>query len=176
LGEDNKKKRQVAIKKISPTNEKNFKEILNEILIVQNFSNENILTYEKSYVITDKDELTGDKTKTIYIIMELCDNSLSNEIKEKMKEKKHFDNQIILEWGKQILKGLEYLHEKNIIHRDIKPENILIIKKGNENELDWKLKICDFGSIKALEHKIHTTQSFKGIKKIYFRNFYIYEP
>lgn len=38
----------------------------------------------------------------------------------------------------QILRGLEYLHSKNVIHRDLKPRNILI--NGN-----CDLKLADFG-------------------------------
>ena len=40
---------------------------------------------------------------------------------------------------KQILVGLEYVHDNDIIHADLKPENILI----NENNI---IKIIDFGS------------------------------
>ena len=39
---------------------------------------------------------------------------------------------------KQILNGLEYLHENNILFRDIKLENILFNSEG-------KIKITDFG-------------------------------
>ena len=40
-----------------------------------------------------------------------------------------------------IARGLNYLHEINILHRDIKPDNILIEKQGEATIA----KICDFG-------------------------------
>eukprot|EP00298_Acanthocystis_sp_HF-20_P003351 c13715_g1_i2.p1 GENE.c13715_g1_i2~~c13715_g1_i2.p1 ORF type:complete len:302 (-),score=102.77 c13715_g1_i2:35-940(-) len=43
---------------------------------------------------------------------------------------------------KQLVEGVEVLHNMNIIHRDLKPENVLMAKT-NENEVD--IKIADFG-------------------------------
>lgn len=42
----------------------------------------------------------------------------------------------------EILLGIQYLHNQNIIYRDIKPENIMIDMNGN-------LKIADFGLSKT---------------------------
>lgn len=41
----------------------------------------------------------------------------------------------------QILEGLAYLHDNNIVHLDLKPQNILLTKPFPEGEI----KICDLG-------------------------------
>jgi serine/threonine protein kinase len=48
----------------------------------------------------------------------------------------------------QIILGLKYLHERNIMHRDIKGGNILIDKDGT-------CKLADFGL--AVNYEIHKT-------------------
>ncbi|XP_057766060.1 cyclin-dependent kinase G-2-like [Salvia miltiorrhiza] len=41
---------------------------------------------------------------------------------------------------KQLLQGVEFLHENGVMHRDLKPANLLVNRGG-----ELKLKICDFG-------------------------------
>eukprot|EP00826_Nyctotherus_ovalis_P058963 TRINITY_DN8157_c0_g1_i2.p1 TRINITY_DN8157_c0_g1~~TRINITY_DN8157_c0_g1_i2.p1 ORF type:complete len:168 (-),score=25.96 TRINITY_DN8157_c0_g1_i2:38-541(-) len=43
---------------------------------------------------------------------------------------------------RQILQGISYIHQLNIVHRDIKPQNILI---RSFNNLEGAVKIADFG-------------------------------
>eukprot|EP01083_Nonionella_stella_P287945 980159_1 len=51
---------------------------------------------------------------------------------------------LIQHYAQQILKGLQFLHQKGLVHRDIKPNNILVSKDGC-------CKLADFGCVKHLE-------------------------
>jgi serine/threonine kinase 17 len=48
---------------------------------------------------------------------------------------------------KQILDGVAFLHEKNIVHLDLKPQNLLLSVQDNCDDV----KLCDFGLSKVLE-------------------------
>ena len=55
-----------------------------------------------------------------------------------------FEEALVKNFVRQILQGLDYLHEREIIHRDIKGANVLVDNKGG-------IKISDFGISKKVE-------------------------
>src|SRR6185437_16164489 len=48
----------------------------------------------------------------------------------------------VIQYSRQICKGLDYAHSHGIVHRDVKPANIMITANGT-------VKIMDFGIAKA---------------------------
>ncbi len=74
--------------------------------------------------------------------MELLDGG---NIQQHYNEKK--DSQLLIKLLIDVLNGLSYLHQNDIIHRDIKPGNILI--KNTKN--GPVAKITDFGISKSAE-------------------------
>ena len=80
-----------------------------------------------------------------YIISELM---LGGELYDRILQMKRFTEQDVAQILYQLLRGLNYMHKKNIAHRDIKPENILMYSKDKSN-LD--LKITDFGFAKCYD-------------------------
>lgn len=115
----------VAIKKI--TKHVDDKYVLSEIELMQSLHHPYILKLHE--VIRDAHD--------IFMILEYCNGgNLKNYIKSKQTE---YNSLYIY----QIICGLKYLFEKNIIHRDMKPENILIDRNT--------IKICDFGFAKEIK-------------------------
>lgn len=55
-----------------------------------------------------------------------------------MKQRKTLTEPEVRIYLRQVVDGLRYLHQQNIVHRDIKLGNMLLTE-------DWKVKICDFG-------------------------------
>ena len=98
----------------------------------------------------DTSKMTIRKAKTsrrrLYILMEYCDSTLDNAIREVPKgDEVHPKNEGVLgasvskSWSyfRQTVRGLAHLHANGIVHRDIKPNNIFLV--------DGVVKIGDLG-------------------------------
>ncbi|KAI3383242.1 hypothetical protein SNEBB_000243 [Seison nebaliae] len=80
----------------------------------------------------------------LYIQMEYCEKGTLKE----MIEKNMFQNNssLIFKIFRDILLGLEHIHNKGIIHRDVKPANIFIDKRLNAKLGDFGLAMFDNSS------------------------------
>ena len=75
-----------------------------------------------------------ESSKNYYIIQELCDEDLAQEIKNSLGERTEGE---VVEMLKQLCNGFLTLLREGIIHRDLKPANVML--KGKV------LKLGDFG-------------------------------
>ncbi|KAM5574577.1 hypothetical protein ABKV19_013828 [Rosa sericea] len=110
-----------------------------EIHLLSQFEHDNIV----QYLGTDKDE-----TK-LYIFLELVTKGSLASLYSKYLLR---DSQVSV-FTRQILSGLKYLHDRNVLHRDIKCANILVDASGS-------VKLADFGLAKAT--KMNDVKSCKG--------------
>lgn len=92
-----------------------------------------------------------------YLVMDLLGTSLTNTIND---NKTNIFPEL-LDYGIQIIKIIQTLHNKDLLHRDIKPCNFLFGKGANTN----KLYLVDFGFTKRYNYNgIHIEE--KKIKSV----------
>ncbi|XP_064394786.1 mitogen-activated protein kinase kinase kinase kinase 5-like [Halichondria panicea] len=116
----------VALKIIKLEPGEDFNIIQQEIAILADCKQRNIVGFHGSYLRRDR----------LWIAMEYCGGGSVQDIY-------HVTNQGLNELQiaficREMLAGLEYLHERNMIHRDIKGANILLTDDG-------EVKLADFG-------------------------------
>lgn len=112
--------KRVNISKLSTKERENA---LNEIRILASLSHPNVIGYKEAFY--------DEPSKTINIVMELADDGdIASKIKHNFESHLFFKEKTIWSILIQILQGMKYLHDNNIIHRDLKSANLFLMKNG----------------------------------------------
>ncbi|KAL5713793.1 cyclin-dependent kinase [Ranunculus cassubicifolius] len=82
---------------------------------------------------------------SLCLAFEYMNSSLLDVIKDRRTSGIPFSESEIRHVCSQLLKGLDYMHSRNVMHRDLKPANILV--SGDHNNY---VKIADLGSAASL--------------------------
>ncbi|KAI8798608.1 TBC domain-containing protein kinase protein [Biomphalaria glabrata] len=79
-----------------------------------------------------------DISKTKHECMIVISEHHKSSVKEKLNSGQGLSENAAVSLGFQILEGLTFLHEKNVVHRNLSMDNILIEKQGN-------IKLSEYG-------------------------------
>lgn len=134
VGLDSNSGKLIAGKEFSFTDENTAeakaKILRNEISVMKSLQHPNIVRY-----------LGADRHKTdFYIFMEYV---AGGSIAGMLKEFGPLNEELTLNFTRQVVCGLSYLHDNGIIHRDIKGANVLVT-------VDGVAKLADFGSAQLI--------------------------
>jgi mitogen-activated protein kinase kinase kinase 1 len=67
-----------------------------------------------------------------------------------------FEEAVVVNYTRQLLTGVAFLHSKHVVHRDLKGANLLLDSTGQH------LRIADFGTAAQLASKVTAEEEFKG--------------
>ena len=137
---DGERKRNVAIKTLGITRGQSGQQTLREIKILSRLKHENVVEVLDIIARRGSGGGGGLDLHQVLIVQELLDMDLHSIIVSKQLQEDH-----IVFFTYQLLRGLKYIHSLNVIHRDLKPSNILV------NCETLQLKITDFGISNILD-------------------------
>ncbi|KAA0185249.1 Protein kinase shaggy [Fasciolopsis buskii] len=129
--------REVAVKKV--LQDERYKN--RELQILKEMRHPNVVTLYY-YFYSHSSSKPGETY--LNLVQEFVPQTLSRLIKHYWRMRQVIPLAYVKLYSFQLLRGLAYIHNREVCHRDIKPQNLLI------NPNLGLLKICDFGSAKIL--------------------------
>ncbi|KAK1998286.1 Pkinase-domain-containing protein [Colletotrichum falcatum] len=109
--------------------------IREEIAIMKKLNHPNLVQLIE--VLDDPEE------DSLYMVLEMCKKGVVMKV-GLTDIAEPYSEDLCRYWFRDLILGIEYLHEQGIIHRDIKPDNLLLTE-------DDVLKIVDFGVSEMFE-------------------------
>jgi serine/threonine-protein kinase len=86
----------------------------------------------------------------LFLVQQFIDGKNYYQLTMERKEAGNlFSEQEVIQWLKDLLPVLQYLHERNILHRDISPDNIMLPNNSN------KPVLIDFGVVRQVMTQVH---------------------
>ena len=138
MGRDRLSGEIVALKKVRMDQEKEGFPVtaIRELKMLRSLRHENIVNLKDIVTGQNQNRNKARRNKhEIYMVFEYVDHDLTGLMDT---PSIRFSEAQVKTYAKQLLSGLWYCHEREVLHRDIKGSNLLIDNKGN-------LKIADFG-------------------------------
>ncbi len=90
-----------------------------------------------------------------YLVMDYIEGQSLNDVLKAQGRPGLPETQVV-DWARQLLDALEYIHSKNVLHRDIKPANIRLTPEG-------RVVLVDFGLVKLYDpHSPQTVLVLRG--------------
>ncbi|KAF6813368.1 CAMKK/META protein kinase [Colletotrichum musicola] len=109
--------------------------IREEIAIMKKLNHPNLVQLIE--VLDDPEE------DSLYMVLEMCKKGVVMKVGLNEKATPYGEDSCRY-WFRDLILGIEYLHEQGVIHRDIKPDNLLLTE-------DDVLKVVDFGVSEMFE-------------------------
>ncbi|KND03491.1 CMGC/CDK protein kinase [Spizellomyces punctatus DAOM BR117] len=133
--------RKVALKKIILHKDRDGLPItaVREIAILKSLRHPNLINLEE--IAVRRGDRRAEEVATLFMVFPYMKHDLSGLLDNPQVT---FDPSHIKSFTKQMLDGILYLHQRNILHRDMKSANILIDNGGN-------LRIADFGLARSFD-------------------------
>lgn len=128
--------------KVQLTKSRGKQKVMNEIRIINKMNHQNIVRFDSYF----------EDTNRIYMLMDYCSNKTLYDL---VKKRKRLSDLEVKSYTRQIIEGLKYLRQTNVVHRDIKLSNVYL----SEN---MEAKIGDFGLSIQLDHPGQRLRHFCG--------------